>query len=162
MSSIDPTRSRRIVLLLAVLVTALPIFFHRQFLSGDALIYTFDATQLQYPRYRILCDALQNEHAFPLWQTLLYGGAPFHANPENPTLYPFTLLFGAFLTPIWTINLIIVLHLALAGLGMYLLILRLWRRIAPAEHDAIAAAGACVGARSSPSTSSRASRTSTT
>ncbi|MEO6709506.1 MAG: hypothetical protein ABIP42_07995, partial [Planctomycetota bacterium] len=146
MTSPVPTRSRRVVVLLALLVVALTLAFHRQFFSGDALIYGFDSAQLHYPRYRILCDSLQEDHALPLWQNLLYGGAPFHASPENPTLYPLVLLFASLCSPVWTINLMIVVHLAVGGLGMYFLILCVWRRIAQRETDEIAAGGACVGA----------------
>src|SRR5678815_2937900 len=107
MTSLFPTRSRRVVVLLALLVVVLTLAFHRQFFSGDALIYGFDSAQLHYPRYRILCDSLQQDHALPLWQNLLYGGAPFHASPENPTLYPLVLLFASLCSPVWTINLMI-------------------------------------------------------
>jgi hypothetical protein len=119
---------RLVVTVLAALATLLPVAFHRAYISGEAILYQADVAQLQFPRYVTLCEALARRD-FPLWQTLVYGGSPFHANPENPTLYPPTLLFAALATPIWTINLTILVHLALAGLGMFALVWRLGRRM---------------------------------
>jgi hypothetical protein len=139
-------RARAHELGLLALVAALTLFWMRPFFSGEALIYSGDTAQLQYPRYRILCDSLQQHRELPLWQTLLYGGSPFHANPENPTLYPPVLALAAFLPPVWTMNLTILGHLAVAGAGMFLLIARLWRRLFPDQPSGPGAAGACVGA----------------
>jgi hypothetical protein len=108
----------------------LPFLVHADYLSGEALLYTYDHAQLQYPRFRILCDTLQAEGSLPLWQTALYAGSPFHANPEIPTLYPPVVALAWFLSPIRVMNLTILLHTALGALGMYLLVLRLWRRLA--------------------------------
>ncbi len=128
---------------LALAAALLPLWFHRQFANGDAIVYYGDAAQLQFPRYVTLCEALQRGE-FPLWQTLVYGGSPFHANPENPTLYPPILLFAALVGPGATINLTALVHLALAALGMFVLARRLARRAALAEGPA--AAGALLGA----------------
>ncbi|HVS19060.1 MAG TPA: hypothetical protein VMT18_10710, partial [Planctomycetota bacterium] len=95
------------------------------------------------PRYVTLCQSLQRGD-FPLWQTLVYGGSPFHANPENPTLYPPTLLLAWLTTPVWTINGTILGHLAFAALGMFVLLQRLGRRAGLA--DGPLAAGALLAA----------------
>lgn|GEM_PF-1976597 len=116
------------VLLLAGLAL-LPFAVYPQFLSDDAFLYGFDSGQSHYARYRVLGDAIQEHREFPLWQTLSYGGSPFHANPENPTLYPLALGLSAFLPPLLVMNLMILGHLALAGVGMALLVSRLARRI---------------------------------
>lgn len=113
--------------ILAIVAMLLPLWAHASYLDGDAILYHGDAAQLQFPRYVTLCESLQRGE-FPLWQTLVYGGSPFHANPENPTLYPPTLLFAALTTPAWTINLTILAHLALAALGAFLLTRRLAQR----------------------------------
>jgi hypothetical protein len=124
-----PRARHPLTISLLLLTLTLPLLYHLPFFSTQSLLYSTDAAQLHFPRYQILCDSLQREHALPLWQTLLYGGSPFHANPENPTLYPPVLLLAAFLPPVLTINVTILLHLCLAAGGMYFLILRLWRRI---------------------------------
>lgn len=136
---------KAIVIASALFAALLPVALHAVYFTGDRILYGMDAAQLQYPRYRILCDALQSGQGIPLWQTLLYTGSPFHANPENPTLYPPVLLFARWCTPIWTMHLTILLHLALAGLGMFLLVRRLWLRLA-ADRPFASAIGAEGGA----------------
>jgi len=139
-------RLRRVELVLGLAAVLLPLLFHTPFFSSEAIVYRADAAQLQYPRYRILCDALQVHHSFPLWQDLVYGGSPFHASPENPTLYPPALLFAVFAGPVLAINLVILTGLAAAALGMYLFVLRTWKRIEP-DTGSVAAAGAFVAAQ---------------
>jgi hypothetical protein len=146
-SGLSPSgRQRKVELVLGFLAVLLPLLLHAPFFSSEAIVYRADAAQLQYPRYRILCDALQIHHSFPLWQDLVYGGSPFHASPENPTLYPPVLLFAAFAGPVLAINLVILTGLAAAALGMYLFVLRLWKRLEP-EAGGVAAAGAFVAAQ---------------
>jgi hypothetical protein len=139
-------RNTAAVLLLGIVAALLPPLLHRQYFSGDAIGYALDAAQLQFPRYVAMAEALQRDHVLPMWQNLVYGGSPFHANPEHPTLYPPVVLLAAFCSPLWTINLTILLHLSLCGVGMYLLCLRLWRRVGGAEQAGVAAAGAFVAA----------------
>jgi hypothetical protein len=143
----EPAPRRRLLpwttWLLALLAATLPVLWHRQYASGEAIVYSGDAAQLQFPRYVTLCEALQRGD-FPQWQTLVYSGSPFHANPENPTLYPPTLLLAAFTGPGWTINGTVLLHLALCGLGMFVLVRRLALRAGLDEGPS--AAGALLGA----------------
>src|SRR5688572_21477147 len=120
----DRASARWSVVAAASFAAALPILFHLRFFTGERILYSADTAQRQYPRYRILCDALQREGGLASWQTWLYGGSPFHANPENPTLYPPVVLLARFCTPIWTIHLTILAHLALAALGMFFLVRR--------------------------------------
>lgn len=136
--------ARGVTALLAVLATALPLLFHTQFVSGDRILYRSDNAQQLYLRLVVLCDALQHERAWPIWQELVYGGSPFHANPEVPTLYLPILVLAALADPIWTLNLTVLLHLAASALGMYLLVLRLGRRIG--DSPSLAPAGAFVAA----------------
>jgi hypothetical protein len=136
-------RPPRLFAVLGLLAALAPLAFHHAYLDGQAILYWADSAQLQFPRYVTLCDSLQRGD-FPLWQTLVYGGSPFHANPENPTLYPPTLLLAWLTSPIWTINGTILLHLGFAALGMYVLVLRLGRRMPLA--DGPLAAGALLAA----------------
>lgn len=142
-SQTDATPSRATFAFLGLLAVLAPLAFHHAYMDGESLLYWGDGVQLQFPRYVTLCEALQRGD-FPLWQTLVYGGSPFHANPENPTLYPPTLLLAWLTTPVWTINGTILLHLAFAALGMFLLVSRLGRRAGLA--DGPLAAGALVAA----------------
>lgn len=120
-------RERTLHLLAAVFATLLPLVVHHDLFAGNVLWYALDHAQLHYPRFVILCDALQGSGEIPHWQHLLYGGAPFHANPELPTLYPPALVVASLFEPARAINLFIAFHMALGGLGAFCLIGHLWR-----------------------------------
>lgn len=55
---------------------------------------------------------------FPVWQETIMAGGPFAANPLNKTAYPPQWL-AVFLPPALHLNLMIGLHLLLAGWGMW-------------------------------------------
>lgn len=123
-----PAPRRDLALLVAALfATLLPVLVHLPLALGNVVHYALDHAQLQFPRFVILCDALQQHGELPYWQHLLYGGAPFHANPEIPTLYPPALALAAFLPPARTMNVFIVSHMAFGALGMFLFVRHLWR-----------------------------------
>jgi hypothetical protein len=54
----------------------------------------------------------------PLWNPLSNCGAPFLAQWGTMTLYPFSLVYLLLPLP-WSLNLFCLLHLLLAGIGMY-------------------------------------------
>ena len=54
---------------------------------------------------------------FPLWEDTILGGQPFAANPLNKVAYPPQWL-ALILPPALHLNLLLVLHLLLAGWGM--------------------------------------------
>ncbi|QDU84516.1 Bacterial membrane protein YfhO [Planctomycetes bacterium Pla163] len=120
-------RARLVHVVAALFALLLPIVVHRQMVTEDVLFYALDHAQLQFPRFVVLCDALQNHGELPHWQHLLYGGSPFHANPEMPTLYPPALLAAAFLDPARAMNLFILAHMAVGALGAFVLASHLWR-----------------------------------
>ncbi len=56
----------------------------------------------------------------PLWNPYIYAGAPLFANGESALLYPVQML--GYLLPLpWALNLSAVIHMSVAGLGMYVL-----------------------------------------
>ncbi len=120
---------RLIHLACVALLVGLPFALYPQFVSGENVIYGWDSGQSHLARFRVMTEALQVEGQWPLWQTVSYGGGPFHANPENPTLYPPVLLLTCFLPPLLAMNLTILLHLGLAAAGMYLCTWTLWMRM---------------------------------
>jgi hypothetical protein len=144
--TVGARRSRAVLWSAAVFVTVLPVLMHLQFLSGESILYAGTTAQELFPRYKVLCDVLQREGRLPLWQDWLYGGSPFHANLENPTLYPPALIVARFASPVWTMNVLVLAHFGFAALGMFLLVRRLWLRMdaSPTAH-ASALAGAIVG-----------------
>ena len=128
---------------MALLLAALPWLLFRQYVSDDLFLYGYDAGQSHFARFKVIGSALRDEGGLALWQTGSYGGGPFHANLENPTLYPPILLLAALLPPLLALNLTVLLHLSLATAGMFLLTLRLWRRISGGAPTGLA--GAALG-----------------
>jgi hypothetical protein len=59
-----------------------------------------------------------DRHEFPLWRETIMAGAPFAANPLNKTAYPLQWLALA-LPPALHLDTMIVLHLLIAGGGMW-------------------------------------------
>ncbi len=73
--------------------------------------------QLQFAPMRAFSSREAGGGRLPLWNPALYGGIPALGNPQMAQLYPPHLLF--LVLPLgWALNLTILLHLALAGMGM--------------------------------------------
>jgi hypothetical protein len=94
-----------------------------------------DAATSHWPAAFHLRESIFTEGAFPLWQNTILAGSPFAANPLNKTAYPFQWL-ALVLPPAPFLNLMIVLHLFLAGWGMY----RWMRALDLPEYSAILSA----------------------
>ncbi len=77
-----------------------------------------DAAVAHWPAAYHLREAVLERGEFPLWQDTILGGQPFAANPLNKTAYPLQWL-ALLLSPALHLNVLLVLHLLLAGLGMY-------------------------------------------
>ena len=120
---------RRSTALIALLLAALPWLLFAQYVSDDLFLYGYDAGQSHYARFKVIGQALRDEHGLALWQTGSYGGSPFHANLENPTLYPPIVLLAALFPPLLALNLTVLLHLSIGSVGMFLLTRHLWRRV---------------------------------
>jgi len=97
-----------------ILCVALAIIFHR-LLFGDVLFWGLPS--LQFIPWRI--EAMDQIWAgqFPFWNSLSGGGAPLFANYQSSLMYPFSWL-SLFLAIPQSMSLTVVLHLAIAGLGM--------------------------------------------
>ena len=79
--------------------------------GGDMLLYF-------YPNWDYAADAVRHGR-LPLWNPYLFMGAPFFANSQTGVLYPLNLAL-AWLPTTRAINLTIILHLWLAGVGTYI------------------------------------------
>ena len=124
---------RSIILLLLVflligLALLAPIVPH----FGSALIYPAhaqysDLTITHWPAFAYTRDQLQATGQFPLWRTSILSGTPFAADPLSGLFYPphwFAFLPAVSLSAAF--NLLLLLHLALAGATMYFL-MRRWK-----------------------------------
>lgn len=77
-----------------------------------------DAAASHWPAALYLRQSLHEHGEFPLWRETIIGGQPFAANPLNKTAYPLQWLVLIF-DPAVHLNLLILLHLFLAGWGMW-------------------------------------------
>ncbi len=102
-----------LILLFVILVGYMPAglpFMPKAFFS--------DATLAHWPAAHYLRASVLERGEFPLWRETIIGGQPFAANPLNKTAYPFQI-FALILEPALFLNGMIVLHLLLAGWGMW-------------------------------------------
>ena len=118
-SIVDP---RRFPLILAALV----LISYWEILLGFGSLFLRDFLSFGYPL------AHHHKQAFlsgeiPLWNPLSECGVPFLAQWNTMVLYPGSLIYVLLPLP-WSLNLFVVLHNLLGGIGMYFLA-RHWTRI---------------------------------
>lgn len=77
-----------------------------------------DAVTSHLPAAQFLRASLLDDGVFPLWRETILAGQPFAANPLNKTAYPLQWLV-LLLPPVLHLDLLIVLHLLIAGTGMW-------------------------------------------
>jgi hypothetical protein len=103
-------------LFLALLL--LPAAMFPRVLGGGTFFFR-DLHLFAFPQ-RLKVGAALRAGALPFWDATLHAGQPLLANPNNKALYPTALLY-ALLPAATAFNLEILLHIALAGAGTYLL-----------------------------------------
>ncbi len=101
------------------LLAVVPVLYFFPALFLGKTLYFRDIYQLALPKKALLADLVLSGQ-FPFWDALLHGGQPFLANPVNQVFYPTNLLYLA-LGATTAFNLEITLHLAVAGMGTYVL-----------------------------------------
>lgn len=77
-----------------------------------------DAVTSHWSAASFLRKAVLEHNEFPLWRETIMAGAPFAANPLNKTAYPPQWL-ALILPPALHLDVMIVLHLLIAGVGMW-------------------------------------------
>ena len=110
-------------LLAALALLALPLFVFRRAILGFGVLYERDILTFFYPQAETFVRSIA-AGSLPLWNPYRGFGQPFLADPETEIFYPLTWL-NLVLSPNAYFTLFMVFHVALAGLGMYLL-LRAW------------------------------------
>lgn len=81
----------------------------------------WDLIDQAYPWKYLIGECLQN-HLLPLWNPYQHCGYPIHADPQSSAWYPVVWIIGYFWGyNIYTLSLDFVLHIFLAGVGMFLL-----------------------------------------
>lgn len=82
-------------------------------------IFTSDIMNDAFP-YRVYLGELLKSGHLPLWYPPVYGGFPLLARAEAGVAYPLNLLLFGLLSPYTALNLVILLTLIMAAVGMYL------------------------------------------
>ncbi|MBI1279341.1 MAG: YfhO family protein [Anaerolineaceae bacterium] len=103
-------------LALVVLAIALLVIFHR-LLLGEVFFWGLPSLQF-YPWREYAFDSIRSGH-LPFWNPYNGAGAPLLANYQSALLYPLNW-FGLFLPLAWSMSVTVVLHLFIAGWGMWM------------------------------------------
>ena len=110
---------RRVFLLLAgVILTTMVVAHTRSLFLGDTFAGRDHLTH-SLPAKAHLASALA-ELRIPQWWDQLGLGVPFAANPNHSVLYPPAWLVAVLPMP-WAVDFLLLLHLAIAGLGVAML-----------------------------------------
>ena len=113
-----------------LLVAAILLFFHKLVFSG-LILARGDTFLYFYPYWQAAANALFVAGRLPRWNPDLFMGAPFLANSQVGLLYPLNWPAWALLATPYAVSASIVLHLAIAGAGTYLLARRVLRLSRP-------------------------------
>ncbi len=120
MTQVQPATSRSRLPLL-ILALTLAVMFYRLFF-GETFFWGLPSLQF-YPWREYAFDLIRSGQ-LPLWNPYNGGGAPLLANYQSALLYPPTWV-GLVLPLAWSMSVTAVLHLFLAGWGMWQLTGRL-------------------------------------
>ncbi|HAV15402.1 MAG TPA: hypothetical protein DCX25_03665 [Candidatus Pacebacteria bacterium] len=101
------------ILCIVLLIVYFPVFF-----SGKTW-YFADNYALTVPQKLYAVDSIKRG-VLPFWNPLVLSGLPFLADINNSMVYPWTVSFFLF-SPAVALNITVLSHLFLTGLGMYAL-----------------------------------------
>lgn len=143
-STAERTGARRTDLIALAILTALITLLFIDVLLGINAMYIRDIAHAAHPMRLMLRETVLGGD-FPYWNRWISAGQPMAANPAHAVFYPLTWLI---LLPKFELgfNLLLLLHIYIAGWGMYAL-LRSMRTGAPAALFgalSFALGGACL------------------
>jgi hypothetical protein len=102
-----------------VVFGVLTLFLFRDFVFSGRMLYGSDTEAMGYMARHFLAEELARGN-FPGWNPLLLGGTPFLASlAGGDSLYPPSLLLLLLMEPYRALGWKLVLHVFLAGVGMY-------------------------------------------
>ena len=104
--------------LLPVALALVPVVLFWSAASLRGSFFYGDVLRIYYPLKAALAEALAAGR-LPLWTSDIMGGYPLLAEGEGGFLYPIGLLLSLLVKPVVALNWQMLLHLAIAGLGMY-------------------------------------------
>lgn len=112
------TNSPLASLLLPPALVAVPVVLFWSLASLQGTLYYGDVLRIYYPLKAALDRSLADGE-LPLWISEVMGGYPLHSAGEGGFMYPVGLLLSSILPPLAALNYQLLLHLIIAGLGMY-------------------------------------------
>lgn len=104
--------------LLPVALVTVPVVLFWTVATAQGSFFYGDVMRIYYPLKVALAKALANGQ-LPFWTPDIMGGYPLLAEGEGGFLYPIGLLLSLLLPPVPALNYQLLLHLVIAGLGMY-------------------------------------------
>ncbi len=129
---------RRPVLTAALLMLTLALLFMGAALwpSGGQILGGHDMRGYYFPYYELVRESIRAGR-LPFWEPALFNGYPFMAQPQQNAFYP--PLWPGYVLPMNVgVSLYQLIHIWLAGMGMFLLVRFLNGRWLPAVLSAIA------------------------
>ena len=100
-----------LIILIVILIISFPLFnLNNSKRSGDW-------RNGDTPGFNLIQKVIIEDHGWPLWDHYTFGGRPM-AGLGMPLLYPVALILALFFIPSAVLNLMLILHLLLAGIGM--------------------------------------------
>lgn len=107
----------------AAFLVGVTIAFYSPVLSGAGYIW-HDFIRQYYP-YRVFAARMLGRGEFPFWNPYVFSGMPFFADMQTAVLYPLNLVLTLFrgreMLGMLPVEYVTVLHVALAGVSMYVL-----------------------------------------
>ncbi|MGE5197775.1 MAG: hypothetical protein ACM3IL_04650 [Deltaproteobacteria bacterium] len=132
-------KSHKNILLAALLFLAAYLFLFRNIIfSRNGLISSYEYGDMFIAEYahKSLTFSQLRAGQFPLWNPYTFCGYPWFANPANQMSYPLNFIF-LFLPVNVAINYSFMLHILIAGLGMYLFVASILKDKFPALISAL-------------------------
>lgn len=136
MTIVKQSRNRLSEAIVLIVLFLLPCLFFWRLLAPHpadrAIIPTGDFTEQYYPLHLFVAQEW-SQGRLPLWNPHIYAGQPGLADIQSGALYPLNLLviLGLALAglgfPLWALEAQVILHFSLASLFTYLLVRRLSR-----------------------------------
>lgn len=124
----DKQKRRRGFYVVLYFAAVVLLFFRAPLLFAPHYHIPYDLEGYHYPLSDLIAWSLREFHQLPSWNPFSYMGQPFYGNVQAAIFYPPTLLvavggnllFGRL--PFYLLELELVLHVFVAGLGTYLLV----------------------------------------
>lgn len=111
--------AQSVVLICALIIFLLPFFIFWPVAVGEQIWQGGDFSRYNYPLFAISARQWRQGH-IPLWNPYFFGGTPLVATQQASEFYPLNVLMWLTLPTELLIGWSVLLHLGLAGLGVFI------------------------------------------